>query len=82
MITVLRGGKGAKDGVGFFGSEAAQYLRAWLTRRREPRPEDYLFVDRNERSLRRDYATHTLHKLSTKAGLPPKIGLATKPRSH
>ena len=61
---MVRGGKGAKDGVGFFGSEAAQYLRAWLTKRRNPRPEDYLFVDRSGRSLRRDHATHTLHKLS------------------
>ncbi len=71
---MVRGGKGAKDGVGFFGSEAAQYLRAWLAKRREPRPEDYLFVDRTGRSLRRDYATHTLHKLSVKTGLPRKVG--------
>src|SRR5713101_2727870 len=71
---MVRGGKGAKDGVGFFGSEAAQYLRAWLTRRRDLRPEDYLFVDRSGRSMRRDHATHTLHKLSMKVGLPRKIG--------
>ncbi len=30
---MVRGGKGAKDGVGFFGSEAAQHLRAWLVKR-------------------------------------------------
>ncbi len=70
----VRGGKGGKDGVGFFGSEAAQYIHGWLARRREARPEDYLFLDRTGRSLRRDHATHTLHKLSTKAGLPRKVG--------
>ena len=31
----IRGGKGGKDGVGFFGAEAAQMLRAWLGVRRE-----------------------------------------------
>ncbi len=31
----VRGGKGGKDGVGFFGAEAAQLLRAWLGARRE-----------------------------------------------
>jgi site-specific recombinase XerD len=71
---MVRGGKGAKDGVGFFGSEAAQYLRVWLTKRMDGRPEEYLFVDRSGRSLRRDYATHTLHKLSVRAGLPRKVG--------
>ena len=42
----VRGGKGGKDGVGFFGAEAAHLLRVWLTARRETVPEDYLFVDR------------------------------------
>jgi site-specific recombinase XerD len=71
---MVRGGKGAKDGVGFFGSEAAQYLRTWLTRRKDLHPEDFLFVDRRGRSLRRNHATHTLHKLSVKASLPRRIG--------
>src|SRR5258708_7215538 len=71
---MVRGGKGAKDGVGFFGAETAQHLRAWLAKRREVRPEDYLFVDRAGRSLTRDHGTHALHKLSVKAGLPHKIG--------
>jgi site-specific recombinase XerD len=31
-------------------------------------------VDRGGRSLRRDYATHALHKLSVNAGPPRKIG--------
>src|SRR6202022_315127 len=38
----VRGGKGGKDGVGFFGAEAAHLLRAWLAARREATPEDYL----------------------------------------
>jgi integrase/recombinase XerC len=71
---VVRGGKGGKDGVGFFGAETTQYLRAWLGRRREAKPEDYLFVDRSGRSLTRSHATHLLHRLSVKAGLPHKVG--------
>ncbi len=72
-ITV-RGGKGGKDGVGFFGAEAAQYLRSWLGKRREARLEDHLFVDRTGRSLTRTHALHVLHRLSVRAGLPRKVG--------
>lgn len=36
----VRGGKGGKDGVGFFGAETAQNIRTWLVRRREIRLED------------------------------------------
>ncbi len=36
----VRGGKGGKDGVGFFGAETAAVLRAWLPKRRDARPED------------------------------------------
>lgn len=60
--------------MGFFGAETAQHLRTWLGRRREARPEDYLFVDRSGRSLTRSHATHLLHRLSVKAGLPHKVG--------
>jgi integrase/recombinase XerC len=70
----VRGGKGGKDGVGFFGTEAAHLLRVWLAARREAVPEDYLFVDRLGRSLRSNHATHILHRLSVKAGLARKIG--------
>jgi len=70
----VRGGKGGKDGVGFFGAETTQYLRAWLGRRRESTPEDYLFVDRGGRTLSRGHATHILHRLSVRAGLPRKVG--------
>jgi len=70
----VRAGKGQKDGIGFFGAEAAQHLRAWLAKRREARPEDFLFCNHQGRSLTRSHATHILHRLSVKAGLPRKIG--------
>jgi site-specific recombinase XerD len=56
----VRGGKGGKDGVGFFGAEAAQMLRAWLGARREATPEDHLFVDRMGRSLGRTVTFNAL----------------------
>jgi integrase/recombinase XerD len=70
----VRGGKGGKDGVGFFGAEAAQMLRTWLAARREVVPEDFLFVDRMERTLTRHHAAHILHRLSIRAGFARKIG--------
>jgi integrase/recombinase XerC len=70
----VRGGKGGKDGVGFFGAEASQLVRVWLGVRREATPEHYLFVDRTGRSLTRSHAAHILHRLSVKAGLTRKIG--------
>jgi site-specific recombinase XerD len=70
----VRGGKGGKDGVGFFGAEAAQILRAWLGIRREAMLEDYLFVDRMGRSLTGNHAVHILHRLSNRAGLARKVG--------
>ncbi len=65
----VRGGKGGKDGMGFFGAEAAHLLKGWLAARREAVPEDYLFVDHLGRGLRPNHATHILHRLSVKAGL-------------
>ena len=70
----IRGGKGGKDGVGFFGAEAAQMLRAWLGIRREAMPEDYLFIDRTGRSLTGNHAVHILHRLSNRAGLARRFG--------
>jgi site-specific recombinase XerD len=70
----VRGGKGGKDGVGFFGAETAQVIRAWLQIRSTAQVEDFLFVDRTERALSRDYGTHLLHNLSRRAGLPHKVG--------
>ena len=70
----VRAGKGGKDGVGFFGAEAAQLLRAWLGARRDITPEDHIFVDRVGRSLTINHARHILHRLSIRAGLARKIG--------
>jgi site-specific recombinase XerD len=70
----VRGGKGAKDGVGFFGAETAQVLRAWHQVRAGAQVEDFLFVDRSGRPLSRDYGTHLLHKLSRRASIVHKVG--------
>lgn len=70
----VRAGKGQKDGVGFFGAETAQHLRAWLSKRRDAHPEDYLFTDRRGRSLTRSHGVHLLHRLSARAGLARKVG--------
>jgi site-specific recombinase XerD len=70
----VRSGKGQKDGVGFFGAETAQALRAWLGVRRDAQPEDYLFTDQRGRPLTRNYGSHLLHRLSVRAGLTRKIG--------
>ena len=70
----VRGGKGGKDGIGFFGAETTQVLRAWIGFRPGAMLEDYLFVDRLGRSLTRHHATHILHRLSIRAGLSRKVG--------
>jgi site-specific recombinase XerD len=70
----VRAGKGQKDGLGFFGAETAQHLRAWLSRRADAHLEDYLFVNRTGRSLTRSHAVHILHRLSIRVGLPHKVG--------
>jgi site-specific recombinase XerD len=70
----VRAGKGGKDGVGFFGAEAQQALRAWLGARAGAQPEDCLFTDREGRPLSRAYGTRLLHRLSRRAGLPRKVG--------
>lgn len=62
----VRGGKGGKDGVGFFGAETASHLRSWLATRRNIAPEEFLFVMRDGRSLSRAHATHILHNLSVR----------------
>jgi integrase/recombinase XerD len=70
----VRGGKGGKDGTGYFGPEAAQVIRVWMKMRREAKPEDYLFTDRQGRPLSRSHGTHILHRLSARAGLDRKVG--------
>lgn len=70
----VRGGKGQKDGTGFFGAETAALVRSWLQIRQDANPEDYLFTDKQGRPLSRSTACHLLHRLSVRAGLPRKIG--------
>jgi len=70
----VHGGKGQKDGVGFFGAETAQVLRSWLGIRREATPEDFLFCDQQGRALSRSHGTHILHRLFVRAGLTRKVG--------
>jgi integrase/recombinase XerD len=70
----VRAGKGRKDGIGFFGAETAQHLRAYLARRRDAHPEDFLFTDRGGRSLTRHTALKVVHRLSARAELPRKVG--------
>ncbi len=70
----VKGGKGQKDGVGFFGAESAQYLRAWLSKRRQAHAEDFLFCESGGRSLTASHGSHVLHRLSVRAGLSRKVG--------
>jgi integrase/recombinase XerC len=70
----VRAGKGQKDGVGFFGAEAATHLRSWLAKRRDASAEDLLFCDSKGRSMTRNAATRVLHRLSVRAGLSRKVG--------
>ena len=69
----VRGGKGGKDGIGFFGAETAQHLRAWLAKRRDAHSEEFLFTARNGRPLSRRRALDILHRLSKRAGLSSRI---------
>lgn len=73
-VVAVRAGKGQKDGVGFFGAETAQMLRASLQARKDAMAEDFLFADARGRPLSRDYGTHLLHRLSVRAGLQRKVG--------
>jgi site-specific recombinase XerD len=70
----VRGGKGGKDGVGFFGAETAHLIRSWLGLRRGAAPEDFLFADQPGRSLSRNHGTHILHRLSRRAQLARVVG--------
>ena len=70
----IHAGKGQKDGLAFFGAETAKTLREWLARRQEAQGEDFLFTNRDGQPLTRNYASHLLHRLSVRAGLPRKIG--------
>jgi site-specific recombinase XerD len=74
FMLLVRGGKGGKDGIGYFGHEAARIIRGWLKVRGGTNPGDYLFADRDGRPLSRSHGTHILHRLSVRAGLDRKVG--------
>lgn len=74
LTIAVVGGKGGKDGVGFFEILAARMIREWLAIHPEPTPRNYLFVNRHGRRLSRSHGTHILHRLSVRACLPQKWG--------
>jgi site-specific recombinase XerD len=71
---IVRGGKGAKDGPGFFGGATAALVRVWLAARPQARPEDYLFCTRAGGPLSRYSGLRILHRLAIRAGLSRKFG--------
>ncbi|MDP2956594.1 MAG: site-specific integrase [Longimicrobiales bacterium] len=73
LITV-RGGKGAKDGVTFFGEATASLLRAWLAAHPDPRPAAFIMVTREGVPLGPWAPVRILYRLSKRAGLDRKIG--------
>jgi site-specific recombinase XerD len=73
MIRV-RGGKGQKDGVTFFGDTTASLLRTWLAAHPAPHPTSVLLCKRDGASLGPYAILRILHRLSARAGLSRKIG--------
>jgi site-specific recombinase XerD len=73
-LVTVRGGKGAKDGVTFFGEASASLLRAWLAMHPDPRPLAFVFVTRDGTQLGVYGIVRILHRLSRRAGLDRKIG--------
>jgi site-specific recombinase XerD len=71
---IVRGGKGAKDGPGFFGGTTAVLLRQWLRARAQTSPEDFVFCNRLGEPLSRYAGLRILHRLSARAGLARKVG--------
>lgn len=70
----VHGGKGGKDGTGFFGDATALHLRAWVRAHPRPEPEAFLLVTRTGHPLTRYGACQILHRLSRRAGLARKVG--------
>jgi site-specific recombinase XerC len=73
MIRV-RGGKGQKDGVTFFGDTTASMLRTWLAVHPATHPGSRVFCTRDGASLGPYAILRILHRLSVRAGLPKKVG--------
>lgn len=68
------GGKGQKDGVGFFGETTASLVRTWLLAHPDPRSAAFLFATRAGMPLGPSAITRILHRISVRAGLERKIG--------
>lgn len=73
-VIQVRGGKGQKDGVAFFGEFVASVLREWLIVHPEPRPGAFLFCTRAGVVLGPHAILHILHRVSVRAGLDRKVG--------
>jgi site-specific recombinase XerD len=67
----VRAGKGRKDRVSFIEATTTRALKAWLSVHPAASPESFLFTDRTGRPLKPRHLLQILHRLSTKAGLPP-----------
>jgi len=57
-----------------FGVTTAAFLQVWLASRPDVHPGAFLFCSRQSRPLSPSHGTHILHRLSTRAGLPHKVG--------
>ncbi len=67
----VRSGKGQKDRVTFVVPTTVRAIREYLAVRPRISREDWLFVDAQNRPLKLRHLVQILHRLSTKAGLPP-----------
>ena len=70
---VVRSGKGDKDRMVLFGTATAKTIRDYLHKRQDAQREDFLFVTRDGRSLKRRTALQILHGLSRRAKLPYRL---------
>jgi integrase/recombinase XerD len=66
----IKGGKGQKDGVGYFGERTATMLAPLI----ESPADALLFAHADGRPFAPAFVTHALHRLSVKAGLLRKYG--------
>jgi len=73
-LVTVRSGKGAKDGVTFFGEATASLLRAWLAVHPDPRPAAFVLVTHEGVPLGPWAIVRILHRLSRRAGLDRPIG--------
>jgi len=67
----VRCGKGRKDRVSFLSPTTARAIKDYLTKRPTMSREDFLFVDAQNRPLKKRHLAQILHRLSQRAGLTP-----------